>query len=313
MKTLLLIGLRADNLLAYLAALGTLRVATLQEDTEAVRMSWDFIEGSWRPYLHYAREIDRKAFVQGLHKQLQSGKNLRAFQLGNNLNLTLDSFRKALEQCVQSASLSDRRDVDFLAAFGSDAIATMSGGKRTNQIADTAFRTMSGGGHQHFLGTIRTFIEDTTEEHLEKSLFADWTYDDPIKKHTMRWDPMDDIRYALRWDDPSGDKNREQYGSMWGANRLAIEALPFFPTQPIGGRLATTGFAENRAREVTFTWPVWSPPIGLMELRSLLCLSDLQAEIPDREKLRSRGVVEIYRCQRITQDKFRNFTPATPA
>ena len=208
--------------------------------------------------------------------------------------------------------MQDRRDADFLAAFGSEVVESKVNGKPTGQIADTAFRTMSGAGHQHFLGTMRTFIADTAPEHLDKAVFEIWRYDDPLEKHSLRWDPLDDIRYALRWDNPSGDRNRKLGGSMWGANRLAIEALPLFPTHPIGDRLRTTGFAVRPNRTTELTWPVWSAAIGVREVRSLLSLSQLHEPTPDRTQLASRGIVEVYRCQRLTQGKYRNFTPARP-
>jgi len=48
-------------------------------------------------------------------------------------------------------------------------------------------------------------------------------------------------------------------------------------------------------------------------LRSLMTLPELQNDEPDRHALAAMGIAEIYRCQRITQGKCRNFTPAHPA
>lgn len=45
-------------------------------------------------------------------------------------------------------------------------------------------------------------------------------------------------------------------------------------------------------------------------LRSLLSLAELQSESPPQAQLAERGVVELYRSQRITQGKYRNFAPA---
>ena len=62
-----------------------------------------------------------------------------------------------------------------------------------------------------------------------------------------------------------------------------------------------------------FTWPIWAGPLNIDTLRSLLGMAELQEPRPDRKILRARGVVEIYRSQRITEGKYRNFTPALPA
>lgn len=120
--------------------------------------------------------------------------------------------------------------------------------------------------------------------------------------------PQDDRRYALRWHEPSGDPIR----TVRGANRLAIEALPVFPTAPVGQELNTTGFTQRRGKGVFLTWPIWKPMIELDIVRSLLAHSELQSERPNRKKLSKMGIAEIYRSQRITQGKFRNFTQSYP-
>lgn len=312
MADFLLGGLSADNLLAYLAALGTLRTATLAMPEQNLRMSWENSDGAWRAHLHCADAMDRHELIERLHTQLQGGETLAALQLADDLTISLSDFRNALLDSQGASCATDRRNADFLAAFGSEAVESRLNGKPTGQITDTAFRTMSGAGHQHFLGTIRTLIADTTKEHIDKSLFNTWAYDDPLEKHSLRWDPMDDIRYALRWGNPSGDRNRKMSGSMWGANRLAVEALPLFPTQPDGSKLKTTGFAERPNRTIELSWPIWSSTIGLQELRSLLALPDLQAPSPDHARLAAMGITDMFRCLRITQGKYRNFTPAQP-
>lgn len=311
MKDLLLSGLPADNPLGYLAALGILRTVTLATPESQFKMSWEIVNGHWRPRLFSSMKIDRATLIDLLDKQLKASDSLGAFRLGNDLTINIEEFREALVKSQISASPEDRRDIDFLAAFGSDAIQSQSNGKPTGQIADTDFRTMSGAGNQHFLSTIRTFITDVQLTHLDKAIFDAWVYDDPLKNHSMRWDPIDDNRYALRWNNPSGDPKRSKSGSVWGGNRLAIEALPLFPTQPSQCELKTTGFFK-RNRITALSWPVWSPPISLSEIRSLLAHPLLQQEQPDRIKLSALGVAEVFRSQRITQGKYRNFVVPRP-
>lgn len=311
MNNLLLGGLSADNPLGYLAALGVLRTATLAAPENRFEMNWGIVNGHWRPRLFSSTEIDRATLIDLLDKQLQASADLAAFRLGDDLTINIEDFREALVRSQASAAPEDRHDTDFLAAFGSDAIETRSNGKPTGQIADTDFRTMSGAGNQHFLSTIRTFIEDVQSNHLGRAVFEAWVYDDPLKNHSMRWDPIDDNRYALRWNNPSGDPKRSKSGSVWGGNRLAIEALPLFPTQPGQRELRTTGFFK-RNRITALSWPVWSPPIGLSEVRSLLAHPLLQQEQPDRSELSALGVAEVFRSQRITQGKYRNFVTPGP-
>ncbi len=311
MNNLLLGGLSADNPLSYLAALGVLRIATLAAPENRFEMSWINVDGYWQPRLFSLSEIDRTNLINLLEEQLKSCANLAAFSIDNDLTIKINDFRNVLIKSQSTASSKDRRDVDFLASFGSEAIESRSNGKPTGQIADTDFRTMSGAGHQHFLETVRTFIKDTQFDHLDKAIFEVWAYNDPLKSHSMRWDPIDDNRYALRWGNPAKDPTKNKSGSVWGGNRLAIEALPLFPTQPGKHELKTTGFFK-RNHMTALSWPVWSPQIGLSEVRSLLAHSQLQQEQSDRTNLTALGVVEVFRSQRITQGKYRNFVTPKP-
>ena len=304
-------GLSADNPLGYLAALGVLRTATLAAHDNRFEMSWELVNGHWQPRLRSSTEIDRATLVDLLDRQLKGGASLAAFSLGDDLTINVTDFRCALVESRPSTSAEDRRNADFLAAFGSDIVESQNNSKSTGQIADTDFRTMSGAGHQHFLKTMRIFIEDTRSDHLDKAIFEPWIYDDPSRNHSMRWDPVDDNRYALRWDNPAKDSTKASSGSVWGGNRLAIEALPLFPTQPRQRKLQTTGFAKHYGTK-EFSWPVWSPPIGLSTVRSLLSHAQLQKDQPDREFLQRMGIVEVFRSQRITQGKYRNFVTSTP-
>lgn len=126
----------------------------------------------------------------------------------------------------------------------------------------------------------------------------------------LRWDPADDNRHALRWRDPSGDPARRSGGTVLGANRLAIEALALLPTAPAGSRLATAGFTGTGRRDTFWSWPIWLRPIDVEVCRSLLALEDLVADKPDGVALTALGIAAVYRSQRITEGKFRSFTPA---
>ena len=77
-------------------------------------------------------------------------------------------------------------------------------------------------------------------------------------------------------------------------------------------RLETTGF--SRRQPGTFlTWPIWGAPVALDVARSMLSLQALQVETPPRKELMARGIIEVFRCQRITPGKYRHFTSAAPA
>jgi hypothetical protein len=321
MNSWLLKGLDGGNPLGFLAALGALRTVDLAsrriDGVEPSRydqtkrstwwMTWEATGSGWRPRLlgEFPAETD---LVDLLHQELKRADSHGAFKFADSLNVPQPDFAE-LARAAAAASRSDRRPADFLAAFGCESVESSD---KAGQIADTALRTMSGAGHQHFLGTMQKLTEDTTEDRVRRALFEPWTYSDPVTLHTMRWDPRDDVRRALRWSEPSGDPARKTQGAEWGASRLAIEGMPLLPTAPVRKGLGTTGFRRDLEGRWWWTWPIWDGRADADSARSLLALEPLQDERPDRRLLAAIGIREVYRCERITQDRYRNFTPAAP-
>lgn len=83
------------------------------------------------------------------------------------------------------------------------------------------------------------------------------------------------------------------------------------PTAPVGPELRTTGFTSHRGEGTHWTWPIWSGPLTLDVVRSVLASERLR-RAPDDPILRAMGIVEVYRARRQTRDKKRSFTPAWP-
>lgn len=290
-------GLDGANPLGFLAALGTWRT------TEAIipntRMYWKPIGGHWTPVLLVSKQYSENELAENIHTELLKMKDHPVFTFSNNLKLKPAEFAAQAEQAIERFfKENDSISIAFLAAFGS-ALATNEQG----DIEDTALRTMSGAGHQHFLKTMNDLATMTTQKQIHSALFETWLY--PEEKVGLRWDPTEDKRYALAWKNPSSDTTMTQRG----ANRLAIEALPLLPTAPVGNHLETTAFTGHKSNNTFFTWPIWDAPVSLDAGRSLLALRDLQTS-DSPETLHSRGIVAVFRSQRITTGKFRNFTPA---
>lgn len=301
-------GLDGSNPLAFLAALGVLRVITcFADESLQPRMGWRVELGAWRPYLYLSTEMSDEELAEAVADACRCGNLADRLPDGDDLTISGEQYRQYANAAVADFLESQRVSAEFAAALACE-VPVGDGGT----VEDTAFRTMSGAGHQHFLKTMRNFCSETQAAHIYKALYKAWKYDDPLRNMSMRWDPADDSRYALRWSNPSGDRERQYRGSMWGANRLAIEGLPLFPVMPTRRQLETVGFRTAGARGTFLTWPIWESPIELETLRSVLSIKELQADHPDREKLMSRGVAEVFRCQRLTVGKFRSFTSAMP-
>jgi len=298
--TLPLLGLDGANPLAFLAALGTFRTAARAFDNYRVTMAWAVQHGAYRPTLHLTPSIDQENFVGTLHHQLRHMSGHSAFAFGDDLNVKPEVFTETIRQAAaMTHETADRDWADFAAAFGCETLTDDSG-----TIQDTALRTMSGAGHQHFLTFVRNLVDQTHADHIDRALFQLWDYADPGP--TLRWDPADDRRYAWRWANPSGDP----VTTMRGANRLAVEAMPLLPTMPRSNQLETTGFTGTNSRNTYLRWPIWKVDIPLEVCQTLLALPELHEISTANDRLRAIGIVEVFQSQRITVGNFRNFTPA---
>jgi hypothetical protein len=297
-------GLDGSNLLAFMAAVGTLRLLTnIMGRGISIYMSWSDASGVWVPTLHHSILSTPEQVTEQLGRSICS-KHPRqinpALEIGPDLTLLPDEFRGHARRALELASPGQREFADFLAAFGCEACV---GRDKKGFIEDTDLRTMSGAGHQHFIGFMAELSVITEPEHLHSALFAPWGYDDD--RPSMRWDPNDYRPYALRAGNPAKDPIK----TVRGANRLAIEALPIFAAAPTSTGLKTTAFSLI-AGEVSVTWPIWTTALDYDSLRSLLALADLRSDIPDRLQLSKRGIAQVYRARRFTDGKFRSFSRA---
>jgi hypothetical protein len=293
-------GIDGSNPLGFLAALGTFRTLFRVWIDRDVRLDWQNINGRWIPVLSFDHSASENDVVDAMQLLLAQMAKHAAFNFAENLNLQSNEFAAYAKEAARLArNKIEMVGAEFASAFACDAIINEDG-----TVQDTAFRTMSGAGHQHFLKFMVEIAKTTTPIQIHAALFDFWKYDE--QKISLRWDPSDDRRYALRWNNPSGDVIR----TVRGANRLAIEALPLFNVAPVGNHLETTGFGRPHEQGVFWTWPIWQAAISLDTCRSVLALPELQKTQPNRVLLSARGITDIFRCERITVGKFRNFTPA---
>jgi hypothetical protein len=281
-----LAGIDGGNLLAFLAAVGTLRVASLADRTASVRMRW-VERGRWTPVMGHAGCASNEDLMDLLTRRVCGEETVdEAWKIGDDLRFALDEFAAILREAASQASPDCRATADFLSSFGSEAFGT---GPKKEQISDSEFRTMSGAGHQHFLGFMRKLAAGCETGHLRRALFEEWDYGDDGP--SLRWDAADFRPHALRAEDPSTDPIK----TMRGANRLAIEALPLFPTAPGLRRLRTIGFGE-RDGDAAVAWPIWRDALDLETVASLMASARLWDG--GRDELASMGICQVYEARR---------------
>jgi hypothetical protein len=291
-------ALDGANPLAFLAALGTLRLVHLKDPDAQVKLRWERLSGAWRPRLQ-GLDLNEDDLCELLISASWAPVERFVEGIGKNLTVTGDTFKEFAKGALEAATRSDqpdRRMADFAAAFGCETCINK---KDLDRIEYTDLCFITGSGHQDFLGTISALAAKVTKEHLNDALFGKWR---PEKGLSMRWDPSDAAEYALRWDDP-GPKGA---WAVWGANRLAAEALPYFPVMPCAGGLRTTGFTYRDKRH-EFTWPIWVRSATFGAIRSLLSLAELRNLTPERHALQLMGIEVTYRAQRVRVGQGANF------
>jgi hypothetical protein len=224
--------------------------------------------------------------------------------MGLDLNVKSEEFADHCCDALVLATPASRRWIDFCACFGID-----SGNERMDA---TPFALISGSGHQHFLGTAGDLMVACTTDHFRNALFGSWAATDDGS--SFRWDPDDDRRYALLADDPTASGNKPK--TIWGANRLAFEALRLFPCVRGRAGASTVGWRRYGESEV-WRWPLWACNLSLAVISSVLASRDMWRDEPEsRRRLRARGVFAVFQTRRIAvgraPNQKLNFTPSAP-
>lgn len=256
------------------------------------------IEAHVRP-LEMKRSRAREEWLRALRNAVPRPE----LALGARIDCTDEEYRELASILHDELEISTREPLDLLAAFGSDACRM----EKSAAVEPTSFCFIKGGGHQDFLDTVRQLIAEANPERVRQTLFEPWQYRDPGL--SMRWDPIEDRRYALTDVKPAD----EGVSTVWMANLLAYQGLSLFPCAPTREGLGTTGWMLLDEERV-FTWPIWEFPLPLETIRSLLQIRELTEPHPERSSLRARGVVAVFRARRIKvgvgSNYKLNFSPA---
>jgi hypothetical protein len=224
--------------------------------------------------------------------------------MGLDLNVKSEEFIEHCRDALDASTSTSRRWVDFCACFGTES---------ANERMDaTPFALISGSGHQHFLGTAGDLMVACAADHFGRALLNTWAATDDGS--SFRWDPDDDRRYALLADDPTASGNKPK--TIWGANRLAFEALRLFPCVRARTGPATVGWRHAGESDV-WRWPLWAGNLSPAVISSILASGDIWRDDPEsRRRLRARGVFAVFQTRRIAvgraPNQKLNFTPAVP-
>jgi len=308
-------GLEPDNLLAFMALLGLLRTLEESQPDWHARVGWTVDEAPLRPILRVPEGVNVDAILCAAAEGLNNLAQCHEFSGFKNLALSPEKTAEFL----RDAASGDRYFADLWSALVSDAAVSRDGKK----AEPTPLCLMFGQGHQFFLARLASVPREATqpdrdascgnddvseEDCLREALFMPWTRPDATP--SFRWDPNEDVRYALRARNPTDSATKET--TQHGANRLAAIGLSVLTVVPKPRRgqvgLAILGGERESSGKFVMCWPVWREPISLASIRALLGHPGL-----DRRRTRTAlGIVEVRQAQRISVGKYMNFTSAEP-
>lgn len=314
-------GFEPDNLLAFLALLGVLRsleafdLTQHESDKLRPRAAWDVDHPPLRPSLTFGRAVSQEDILTRITWGIERLATHHAFDR-KGLSYSRAESRELLTKEVQKAHLEAREKIDLLAALMSDGAVKEQ--KKMEVVEPTPLCLLFGQGHQHFLERLASVphqaapvIKDkgkkpvSAAECLGEALFHPWRRKDD--SFSFRWDPAEDVRYALRAGDPTDPAYKS--GTQHGANRLAAIGLATLTVSPqrrgvrirpqvIGGDFGAKGFS--------FAWPIWREPATLATIRAMLAHRHLRKV----DALVHLSVEHVFEARRISVGKFMNFSRA---
>lgn len=304
-------GLEPDNLLAFIALLGLLRVLEAARPEWHPRAFWAVDQVPLRPALRVPQSVEKSAIVEAAAEGLAELKGYHDFGGAKGLELAPEAAAQRLRKAADTTS---RYEADLWSALVSDAAISRDGKK----AEPTPLCLMFGQGRQYFLERLESAPKQGTprrkgqgssdiseEDCLCEALFAPWQRLDDTT-HSFRWDPHEYVAYALRARDPTKTKQTTQHG----ANRLAamgLAALTVVPRRHFDDvRLSIIGGEREARGGFAFRWPIWREPMSLAGIRALLGHPGLD----NRSTLSALGVVEVRRAKRISSGQFMNVTKA---
>jgi hypothetical protein len=292
---LTLTGLDGENPLGFLAALGVL--AALVDQGGTARLAWRY-SGGWRAVIRSDAETPA-ALVAMLDADRLSCVDDPAlaleYQGKRDLKPSPALCRQYLLELVDEARADARRSVDWAAAFASDVVTDNNGNAKPTALHFTA-------GQQQFLDMAVDLSTQVNSADLAEAIEGPWLYTRPLP--VMGWDATSSRDYALRASNPSLDKKLGVPGADW----LALRGLRFLPVFARGRRLVTSG-CTGGWKNGSFSWPLWTVPLGAPVVRSLLGV-EFGARTRAERTARGIAVVLSSRIKRSDQGGYGSFEPA---
>ena len=301
-------GLRADNLQAFLALLGVLRVVDLQCP------QWQRARARWR-----------KEAAGGL-AEIEIGlaeieiEAANAVSESNFVAATAEGARELLASLAESIPETDAVETaetvvnmnrkNLQAAFEGVFVAPPPPSMETKKSPLSSPLLLSEKKNCHTKADILTKLQ--TRDY-EAALLDDWFYARSKRgdQSGLNWDPSDRREHARWHKEPTNDKN---YAIEKGGLALAICGWPSFMPAPIQGKgrkitNAAPGWWEGMRKlregaaktewQADLSWPLWEKFADLPEIEATLADNFWRADKIDRADMKERGVWRVMRAVRM--------------
>lgn len=271
-------ALDAADPLGFLAALGVLRIVSLHDP--GARLHW-IQDGIWSAVLRTTDPLDLIEVLVADLERWRQGHPAVEFAVNadrkvQDLKHPPEDFRELMLELAEHPEAAG-----FAAAYATGVAVDGSG-----QTKPTSFHFTA--GQQRFMDAVLDLRASITKEDLEEALNGPWM--GRVGPKDTRWRAASERSRALLHFDPGKERSSTVGGAAW----LAFQALPLFPVVPLGRRAVTTGFT-GRGKSEQFTWPVWSVPLSVDEVRALLGLAELAGT--GAKERRRRGIALVLRAE----------------
>lgn len=274
-------ALLGSHPLGMLASIGLLR--KVAEWDAAAKLEF-VMDDDWIAVVRTRAASDAVGLVDKLVEWIGGDSLDRLLDWADDVRIAPEAFRQRLTAALDDGDLE-------MAGFLSALIADGAVDGQKGLTKPCGFYMVS--GQQSFLGGMREIVRQVRVDArvaFEEALIGPWRY--RIRAHSLGWDPNTERLYALRHRAPTSEKPV----CIGGAILLAFWALPLFPAVAIDGRASTVGFIRTEKGQC-FTWPVWSVPVSLDELTSLLHCGE-KAWMAGEPRVARSGIRALYRSRR---------------
>jgi len=310
-STIELPGLHEDNPRDFLAALGLLRLVDMKWREE------HRISLSWGPQKHLVLSSTPplpKDWIKELSEDIQKfeSDDPHPFKQRNIIKQKENDFRQDLIQAMATRNSSpwlQQINAMLFPAFSSQLPATdEKGNSKGNLVAASAFSFSNGQSGKNLL---RDICELIRSEFLPDRLKQDLQGENKRPAKSLRWCPHERRTAAYRGHDPGAKTKGDEMKDNPCLNVLAFFGLSFYPVVDRVGASRTLGMFSDK-RRTFFTWPIWTTPLGVDSVVSILHLNEIHVRKIPKASTLARGISRIWRSERVVEEKSLYFAPALP-